>query len=118
MAPSPSPEPAKRSRRPRLLWTLLGAMALVALLPLVISHLFLIDINRESLETLEKKYLSRSAVGIAAELQNVHESKREQMSRIAGQIRVTKQSLPPGGDPFTYPPQTKLIAEYITDEGD
>ena len=36
-----------------------------ALLPLVVSHYFLIGINRDSLETLEKKYLTRSAVQIA-----------------------------------------------------
>ena len=33
-------------------------MALVALVPLVVSHLILIGINRDSLETLEKQYLT------------------------------------------------------------
>src|ERR1044072_2344520 len=46
------------SRRPRLLWTLLGAMVLVGLLPLLVSHYFLIGINPDSLDTLEKKYFS------------------------------------------------------------
>ena len=58
-----SSEEARRG--PRLLWTLLGALILVGLLPLVVSHYFLIGINRDSLETLERKYLTRSAVGIA-----------------------------------------------------
>ena len=46
-------------RRARLLWTLLGAMVVVGLVPLVVSHYFLIRINRDSLETLEKKYRGR-----------------------------------------------------------
>src|SRR5688572_8715022 len=62
---SEAPTPPPPSRRRRLLWTLLGAMVLVGLLPLVVSHYFLIGINRDSLETLEKKYLTRSAVSIA-----------------------------------------------------
>src|SRR5262249_34118821 len=55
--PAVVPEP--RARRPRLIWTLVGAMALVALVPLGVSHYSLIRINRDSLETLEKKYLTR-----------------------------------------------------------
>src|SRR5213595_1850735 len=50
------PEDAQPRRRVRLLWTLLGAMILVGLVPLVVSHYFLIGINRESLQTLEQKY--------------------------------------------------------------
>ena len=36
-------------RRARLLWTLLGAMVVVGLVPLVVSHYFLIRITRYSL---------------------------------------------------------------------
>jgi len=50
-------------RRARLLWTLLGAMVLVGLVPLVVRTTFLIGINRESLETLERKYLTRRPCG-------------------------------------------------------
>ena len=53
-------------KRVRLLWTLLGAMIVVGLVPLVVSHYFLIGINRDSLQTLEQKYLTRSAVTIRA----------------------------------------------------
>jgi len=70
----PVPEEKSTGRpRTRLLWTLLGAMVLVGLLPLVISHYILIGINRDSLETLEKKYLTRSAVGIATDIQNLRQ---------------------------------------------
>src|SRR5713226_418038 len=94
--------PERSLRRPRLVWTLLGAMVLVGLLPLVVSHYFLIGINRDSLETLEKKYLTRSAVGIATDIQNLLTNNSQQLSKIAGSIRVTRKVLPPGTDPFTY----------------
>src|SRR5438045_5645207 len=93
---------SESKRRPRLLWTLLGAMVLVGLLPLVVSHYFLIGINRDSLETLEKKYLTRSAVGIATDIQNLLTNNSQQLSKIAGSIRVMRKALPAGTDPFTY----------------
>ena len=117
-APQPPAPHAKGLRRPRLLWTLLGAMALVALLPLVVSHVFLIGINRDSLETLEKKYLTRSAVSISNDLQNLLVSNRQQMNKIAGSIRMMKKALPPGSDPFTYAAGSDWIADYMTPDSD
>lgn len=117
-AATPEKEPAPRPRRARLLWTLLGAMALVGLLPLVISHYFLIGINRDSLETLERKYLTRSAVGIATDLQNLLSSNSQQLSKIAGSIRAMKKALPAGGDPFLYAAQSGVITDYLTPDGD
>ena len=69
---------------------LVGAMVLVALLPLVVSHYFLIGINRESLETLEKKYLTRSALGVASDIQNLLSSNNQQLRKIAGSVRVMR----------------------------
>ncbi len=104
--------------RPRLLWTLLGAMVLVSLLPLVISHYFLIGINRDSLETLEKKYLTRSAVGIATDIQNLLASNTQQLNEIAGSIRIMEKALPRGSDPFTYAANTQWIGDYVTPDSD
>ena len=118
MSEVPSPEASTQSRRPRLLWTLLGAMVLVGLLPLVVSHYFLIGINRDSLETLEKKYLTRSAVGIASDIQNLLASNGQQLTKIAGSIRVMRKAMPPGTDPFTYAGQTHWIADYISPDSD
>jgi len=101
-------------RRPRLLWKLLGAMALVALVPLVVSHLILIGINRDALETLEKKYLTRSAVQISNDLDNLLTSNRQQLSKIAGSLLMMRKALPPGADPFTYAAQSG----WITADGD
>jgi HD-GYP domain-containing protein (c-di-GMP phosphodiesterase class II) len=105
-------------RRPRLLWTLLGAMLLVGLLPLVVSHYFLIGINRDSLETLEKKYLTRSALGIATDLANLLSSNTQQLTKIAGSIRVLRSALPAGTDPFTHAAQSGWITDYITPDSD
>jgi HD-GYP domain-containing protein (c-di-GMP phosphodiesterase class II) len=118
MSATPETEPAPRPRRARLLWTLLGAMILVGLLPLVVSHYFLIGINRDSLETLERKYLTRSAVGIATDLQNLLSSNSQQLTKIAGSIRVMRKALPPGNDPFVYAAQSGVIADYLSPDGD
>ncbi|MGZ4807856.1 MAG: HD domain-containing phosphohydrolase [Thermoanaerobaculia bacterium] len=111
-----APEPS--GRRPRLLWTLLGAMVLVSVLPLVISHYVLIGINRDSLETLEKKYLTRSAVGIATDLQNLLSSNIQQLMKVAGSVRVMRKALPAGTDPFTYAAKSGWITDYISPDSD
>jgi HD-GYP domain-containing protein (c-di-GMP phosphodiesterase class II) len=108
----------KPSRRLRLLWTLLGAMALVGLVPLVVSHYFLIGINRDSLETLEKKYLTRSAVSISSDLQNLLTNNRQQLGSIGGGMVAMKKALPEGTDPFEYAAQTQAIADYLSPDGD
>jgi len=114
MSEIPAPAPARRGR---LLWTLLGAMVLVGLLPLVISHYFLIGINRDSLETLEKKYLTRSAVSIATDVQTTIASNMQQLAKIASSVRAMKSALPAGSDPFTFAAQSNVVADYITPDG-
>jgi HD-GYP domain-containing protein (c-di-GMP phosphodiesterase class II) len=105
-------------RRPRLVWTLLGAMVLVGLLPLVVSHYFLIGINRDSLETLEKKYLTRAAVSIATEIQGLIVSNTQQLNTIAGSVLVMRRALPPDTDPFGYIARRQVITSYISSESD
>ncbi len=110
--------PESSSRRPRLLWTLLGAMVLVGLLPLVISHYFLIGINRDSLETLEKKYLTRSAVSIAVEIQALVASNTQQLTKIAGSVRAMRMALPPGSDPFIYVARSGVITDFLSPDSE
>ncbi|MEA2239463.1 MAG: hypothetical protein QOC81_4187 [Thermoanaerobaculia bacterium] len=110
--------PAPPHRRARLLWTLLGAMIIVGLVPLVVSHYFLISINRDSLETLEKKYLTRSAVGIATDIQNLLANNTQQLTQIAGSVRAMKGALPAGSDPFIYGEQRGIITNYLTPDGE
>ncbi|HXH39812.1 MAG TPA: HD domain-containing phosphohydrolase [Thermoanaerobaculia bacterium] len=106
------------TRRPRLLWTLLGAMVLVSLVPLVVSHYFLIRINRDSLETLEKKYLTRSAIGVATDIQNLLTNNTQQLTKMGASLRAMKRALPPGTDPFVYAAESGIIKDYITPDGD
>src|SRR5258707_7464724 len=115
MSEAPTTPPA---RRPRLLWTLLGAMVVVGLVPLVVSHYFLIRINRDSLETLERKYLTRSAARISIDIQNLLTNNTQQLMKIAGNVRALKRALPAGSDPFVYAAQTGMIADYITPDRD
>ncbi len=105
-------------RRPRLLWTLLGVMIVVAVVPLIVSHYFLIGINRDSLETLEKKYLTRSAVGISGDVENLVTSYNQQLRKIAGGMKISSALAPEGSDPFTESSQTGLISTYTTADND
>lgn len=107
-----------RLRRPRILWTLLGVMLVVGIVPLVISHVRLIQINRDSLETLEKKYLTRSAVGIASDVQNLVTSYTQQLMKIAGGMKSSSSVAPAGTDAFTAPYQTSLISSYTSLDSD
>ena len=118
MSAAPELQTLPRLRRPRLLWTLLGAMVLVGLLPLVVSHYFLIGINRDSMETLEKKFLTRSAVVISTDLQNLLSSNRQQLTNIGGSVRMMKKALPAGADPFVYAAQGNWIADSMTPTSD
>jgi HD-GYP domain-containing protein (c-di-GMP phosphodiesterase class II) len=105
-------------RRGRLLWTLVGVLTVVGVLPLIISNFFLIGINRESLETLEKKYLTRSAVGVSAEIQSLISSYTQQLYKIAGGIQTSAEFLPADSDPFTHPVQNSVISTYASSDPD
>jgi HD-GYP domain-containing protein (c-di-GMP phosphodiesterase class II) len=93
-------------------------MVLVGLVPLLVSHYSLIGINRDSMETLEKKYLTRSAVGISSDLQNLLANNRQQLTNIAGSIRMMKKALPAGTDPFLYAAESDWIADAMTPASD
>ena len=93
-------------------------MILVGVLPLAISHYFLIGINRESLETLEKKYLTRSAVGIATDIQNLLANNAQQLAKTAGSLKLMRKALPPDADVFIYAAQTGWISDYISPDSD
>jgi HD-GYP domain-containing protein (c-di-GMP phosphodiesterase class II) len=110
--------PASQTRRGRLLWTLIAVLTLVSVLPLLISHFVLIGINRDSLETLEKKYLTRSAVGISSDIQNLVSSYQQQLLKIAGGIQTNSALLPPDADPFVHPMQNAVLAGYTSSDPD
>jgi HD-GYP domain-containing protein (c-di-GMP phosphodiesterase class II) len=93
-------------------------MVLVGLLPLVVSHYFLIGINRDSLETLEKKYLTRSAVSIAVEIQSLVASNTQQLTKIAGSVHVLRTAMPQGSDPFLHIARSDTITDYLSPDSD
>jgi HD-GYP domain-containing protein (c-di-GMP phosphodiesterase class II) len=115
---SPMSDPQTTRPRPKILWTLLGVLFLVGVLPLILSHWVLIDINRDSLETLEKKYLTRSAVGIASDIDNLVNGYEQQLSKIAGGMKINATLLPAGTDPFVADSSGGLIAAYTTSDPD
>lgn len=104
----------KPAFRPRLLWILLGVLILVGVLPLVISHYVLIGINRDTLETLEKKYLTRSAVGIATDTESLINSYVQLLSGIGGEMKVAAESNP-GVDPFVKG-SDRLVSVYTSSD--
>jgi HD-GYP domain-containing protein (c-di-GMP phosphodiesterase class II) len=104
--------------RARIVWTILGALMFVGLVPLVVSHYFLTGINRDALETLEKKYLTRSAVTISNEIDNSIRNNLEQIQNIAGGLRSTTSLLARGQDPFTFAAREGIIRNFISPESD
>lgn len=108
---------AENGSRPRLVWTLLGALILVAILPLLISHYFLIGINRESLETLEKKYLTRSAVAISSDIDNLARSYSQQLEKIASGMS-NAAIIARDADPILASADTGLIQAYTESDPD
>lgn len=111
-------EPPVKRRRGRLLVTLIGVLTLVSVIPLVVSNWFLIGINRDSLETLEKKYLTRSAVGISADIDSIVQSYQQQLLKIAGGIQTMSRFMPEGTDPILHPVQNEVIAGYASSDPD
>jgi HD-GYP domain-containing protein (c-di-GMP phosphodiesterase class II) len=93
-------------------------MVLVGLLPLVVSHYFLIGINRESLETLEKKYLTRAAVSIATDVQSLLASNVQELNTIGASVIAMNRALPPDVDVFGYIDRRGVIASYIPADSD
>ncbi|HUO85344.1 MAG TPA: HD domain-containing phosphohydrolase [Thermoanaerobaculia bacterium] len=103
---------------PRILWILLAALVLVGVLPLLLSHYGLIRINRDSMETLERKYLNRSAVSVATEIENLIGNHLAQLARIAGGMQVSHSLLPAGDDPFLHAKDQGHIASFLSPQGD
>jgi HD-GYP domain-containing protein (c-di-GMP phosphodiesterase class II) len=93
-------------------------MVLVGVLPLIVSHVFLIGMNRDSLETLEMKYLTRSAVTIAADVNNLLTNNTQQLTKVAASIRTMRAALPAGSDPYVFAAQANIITDYLTPDGD
>ena len=100
-------------RRPRirLFALLVAALAVVSLTPLLVTDRVLIGRNRESLETMEKKYTARSAAAIADSIAAFYRSTGEQLDTIADTMKLS-ESLS-GKDPFSTAASSGMLPEFV-----
>ncbi|MEO7918709.1 MAG: HD domain-containing phosphohydrolase [Thermoanaerobaculia bacterium] len=94
---------------------LLGAMILVSILPLLFSHIQLVRINRKALEISEEKYLSRSAVTLAADTGLYVKNIQTQLRKTSDALKLAG-SIAPDKDPFRFLGQSELMADYVRTE--
>jgi putative nucleotidyltransferase with HDIG domain len=101
------------SRRPRLrLFALLvAALAVVSLTPLLITDRVLVGLNRESLETMEKKYTARSASAIAELIATFYRSSEEQLDTLADTMKFA-QALS-GKNPFSTAAASGILPDFV-----
>ncbi|MEO6324915.1 MAG: HD domain-containing phosphohydrolase [Thermoanaerobaculia bacterium] len=101
--------------RLRIVSALLGAMILVSILPLLFSHIQLVRINRKALEISEEKYLSRSAVTLAADTGLYVKNIQTQLRKTSDALKLAG-SIAPDKDPFRFLGQSELMADYVRTE--
>jgi HD-GYP domain-containing protein (c-di-GMP phosphodiesterase class II) len=105
------------SRLPRLriVTALLGALLVVSIVPLIALHFSLIRINRDALETSEKKYLKGSSVTLAEAIDNSISNAQKDLIRIANGILLGKSIATTADvdiDPFFSLSRTEVLDGY------
>ncbi len=100
-------------RRPRirLFALLVAALAVVSLTPLLVTDRVLITRNRESLETMEKKYTARSASAIADSIAAFYRSTEEQLDTLADTMKFS-QALS-GKNPFSTVAASGILPDFV-----
>jgi putative nucleotidyltransferase with HDIG domain len=101
----------KRLPRLRLFALLVAALAVVSLAPLLFSGWVLIGRNKDSLETMEKKYLARSAAGLAGAIAGFYRSAEEQLENIADSMRFSQAIS--GKNPFSTAADSGVLPEFV-----
>jgi HD-GYP domain-containing protein (c-di-GMP phosphodiesterase class II) len=104
-----------RLPRLRIVTALLGALILVSIVPLLTSHMALVRINREALETAEKEYLSRSAVMLAGDVGSYVRNKVAELQKTADGLKLAS-SVAVQADPFKFLGTSGLLADYMRTE--
>lgn len=104
---------ASLPRRPRLriVTALIAVLVVVSIVPLTLSAVRLVSINREALETAEKQYLTRSAVTLSDSIEGYVRRMLVQVTKIGDGLELAR-AVAPGRDPFAFVGQTALIARY------
>ncbi|HWC64908.1 MAG TPA: HD domain-containing phosphohydrolase [Thermoanaerobaculia bacterium] len=97
--------------RIRLFALLVAALAVVSLTPLLVTDRVLISWNRESLETMEKKYTARSASAIADSISAFYRSSEEQLETLADTMKFS-QALS-GKNPFSTTAASGILPDFV-----
>ena len=95
----------------RLFALLVAALAVVSLTPLLITDRVLISQNRESLETMEKKYTARSAAAIAELIATFYRSSEEQLDTLSDTMKFS-QALS-GKNPFSTAAASGILPDFV-----
>jgi HD-GYP domain-containing protein (c-di-GMP phosphodiesterase class II) len=88
-----------------------AALAVVSLTPLLITDRVLVGLNRESLETMEKKYTARSASAIAELIATFYRSSEEQLDTLADTMKFA-QALS-GKNPFSTAAASGILPDFV-----
>jgi len=83
----------------------------VSLTPLLVTDRVLIARNRESLETMEKKYTARSAAAIADSISAFYRSSEEQLDTLADTMKFS-QALS-GKNPFSTAAASGILPDFV-----
>jgi HD-GYP domain-containing protein (c-di-GMP phosphodiesterase class II) len=104
---------ASLPRRPRLriVTALIAVLVVVSIVPLALSAVRLVSINREALETAEKQYLTRSAVTLSDGIDGYVRRMLVQVTKIGDGLELA-YAVAPNRDPFGFVGRTALIARY------
>src|SRR5690348_3174283 len=97
--------------RIRLFALLVAALAVVSLTPLLVTDRVLISQNRDSLETMDKKYTARSAAAIADAITSFYRSSEEQLETLADTMKFS-QALS-GKNPFSTAAASGILPDFV-----
>lgn len=87
------------------------ALAAVSLTPLIVSDVFLIGHNRDTIETMEKKYTARSASALAESIAGFYRSNQEELNTLASTMKYS-QALT-GKNPFETAAQSGILPDFV-----
>ena len=104
---------ASLPRRPRLriVTALIVTLVVVSIVPLALSAVRLVSINRDALETAEAQYLTRSAVTLSDSIDAYLRRMLVQVTKIGEGLELAR-AVAPEKDPFAFVGRTALIARY------
>src|SRR5574340_1566672 len=104
-------------RRPRLriVTALIATLVVVSIVPLALSAVRLVSINRDALETAEAQYLTRSAVTLSDAIEAYVRRMLVQVTKIGDGLELAR-AMAPDKDPFAFVGRTALIARYRDEE--